>query len=109
MASKSKSKKIVRKYMIQIYPFNLENTILDSVLTIINKNDKIWIGTMTALGEAIEKTVGKNDAKKLPASPSSLRVVLNRVANRLRNRKVSVRFGRTTDHTRTRYVRFCAN
>jgi hypothetical protein len=98
----SKSKKIVRKHTAR---FNLEDTILDSVLTIIRKNDKIWIGTMTALSEAIER-LNKNNAKKLPASPSSLRVVLNRVANRLRNRKVSVRFGRTTDHTRTRYVRF---
>ncbi len=65
-----------------------------------------WTGTMTQLNEVLAKVVGKKDRKLLPRSSSALRVVLNRVVNRLRNKRVSVKFGRTTDHTRTRFVKF---
>lgn len=82
---------------------NVEDTVLQGVLNIINSN-KVWLGTMTDLGNRLIKKLGKKAV--LPGSPSALRVVLNRVANRLRKRGVGVKFGRTTDRTRTRYVRF---
>jgi hypothetical protein len=65
-----------------------------------------WTGTMSKLMTAIRKVSSKQQRDQLPGSPSALRVVINRIANRLRNRGVGVRFGRTTDHARTRYVRF---
>jgi len=82
---------------------NVENTILQGVLKVLDTN-KVWTGTMTDLNNKLVRNLGKKTT--LPRSPSALRIVLNRVVNRLRNRGISVKFGRTTDHTRTRYVRF---
>ena len=65
-----------------------------------------WTGTMTSLKTALNRVSSRRQRETLPGSASALRVVINRVTNRLRNRGIGVRFGRTTDHTRTRYVRF---
>lgn len=84
---------------------SVDNLVLSGVLKVLNKDNSSWIGTMTELNSVLARTVG-NQSKSLPGSPSALRVVLNRIVNRLRSRKVSVKFARTTDHTRTRYVTF---
>lgn len=84
----------------------VDNLILEGVLTILEKNDSSWIGTMTELNSNLVKVLGKKRSDMLPGSPSALRIVLNRVVNRLRNRKVSVKFARLNDHVRTRYVKF---
>lgn len=65
-----------------------------------------WTGTMTNLTTALNRVLSRRQRTILPGSPSALRVVVNRVANRLRSRGIGVRFNRSTDHTRTRYVRF---
>jgi len=65
-----------------------------------------WTGTMTNLTTALNRVLSRRQRTLLPGSPGALRVVVNRVVNRLRNRGIGVRFGRTTDHTRTRFVRF---
>lgn len=85
----------------------VDDVVVNSVLEVLRKHDsRTWTGTMTQLSVAITKVAGKRQSSALPGSPSALRVVLNRVVNRLRNRKVSVKFARTTDHMRTRYVKF---
>lgn len=86
---------------------NNDELVLNGVLSMISSSEESpWTGTMTELKNTLVKVTGKKDSKSLPQSPSALRVVLNRVVNRLRNRKISVKFGRTTDHTRTRFVKF---
>ena len=65
-----------------------------------------WTGTMTNLTSALNRVLSRRQRTLLPGSPSALRVVINKVVNRLRNRGIGVRFGRTTDHARTRFVRF---
>ena len=65
-----------------------------------------WTGTMTNLTTALNRVMSRRQRTLLPGSPGALRVVINRVVNRLRNRGIGVRFNRTTDHARTRYVRF---
>lgn len=86
---------------------NVDDVVFNSVLSFLSRqNVRSWTGTMTELSTGLTRVAGRKVSSVLPGSPSALRVVLNRVANRLRNRKVGVRFGRTTDHTRTRYVRF---
>lgn len=72
-----------------------------------------WTGTMTQLKTAIVN-FQINNKKAVsglywPASPSALRVALNTVVNRLRNAGVSIRFNRSSDHTRTRLVEFYNN
>lgn len=68
----------------------------------------VWTGTMTSLQTALKRTkvLSVNQKSLLPRSPSALRIAVNRVVNRLRSRGIGVKFGRTTDHTRTRFVRF---
>lgn len=86
---------------------SVDDMIVDGVLDVLDSHrDSVWLGTMTDLNSALVRVLGRKDSKVLPKSPSSLRVVLNRVANRLRNRSVGVRFIRSSDHSRTRYVRF---
>lgn len=100
----SNSKKNSRKSSTQN---DVSTVILNGVLTVIKGHkEDTWVGTMTELNSALVKVLGRRVPQNWPGSPSALRVVLNRTVNRLRNRKVSVRFGRTSDHTRTRYVEF---
>jgi hypothetical protein len=84
---------------------NVNDLVVNGVLTVVSSRES-WTGTMTQLGVAIRKVTDRSHRKMLPGSPSALRVVLNRVLNRLRTRKVRAIFGRTTDHARTRYVQF---
>lgn len=82
------------------------NEIVVRGITAVVANGNAWVGSMTDLAAAIKRVSSKRQRTLLPGSPSALRVVINRVINRIRNRGVSVRFGRTTDHTRTRFVKF---
>lgn len=86
---------------------NVDDVVLSGILEVLSRNNaKVWSGTMTELNSALVRVLGKKRSEILPGSPGALRTVTNRVVNRLRNRKVSVKFVRTTDHTRTRLVRF---
>lgn len=104
------SKRNVRKvYLETVWPeeTNIDEIVLSKVNTIVeNQSGSKWTGTMTNLMTALNRVSSKRQREILPGSPSALRVVINRVANRLRSRGIGVRFGRTTDHARTRYVRF---
>lgn len=86
----------------------VDNLVLENVISVMDMN-KTWTGTMTELNELFLNLAGRGSkslSKKLPRSPSFLRIVINRIANRLRTRGMSVKFGRTNDRTRTRYVKF---
>ncbi len=86
---------------------NVEEIVLRGVTSIIETQRlNPWKGTMTNLTAALNRVLSQHQRTLLPNSPSALRLVINRVVNRLRNRGISVRFGRTTDHTRTRLVTF---
>lgn len=86
---------------------NIENLVMNGIISIVNSsNARIWVGTMTQLNSALTSVLGRTQAKRLPGSPAALRLVVNKVVNKLRNRGTSVKFARTTDHARTRYVRF---
>ena len=103
-------KRNVRKvYLETVWPeeTNIDEIVLAKVNTVVeSQSGSKWTGTMTNLMRAINRVSSKRQREILPGSPSALRVVINRIANRLRNRGIGVRFGRTTDHARTRFVRF---
>lgn len=82
----------------------VDSVVLDGVLSMLRSKNNVWLGTMTSLHKDLVTVIGNK--KVLPASPSSLRVLLNRIVNRLRTRGISVKFGRASDYTRTRYVKF---
>jgi len=85
----------------------VDDVIFRGVSSIVERQSKgIWLGTMTELTTALNRVLSKNQRSISPGSPSALRVVINRVVNRLRNRGIGVRFGRTSDQSRTRFVRF---
>lgn len=87
---------------------NIDNLVLETVLNVVDSTSKgVWTGTMTNLSKSLVKftALSKQERNSLPKSPSALRVVLNRVVNRLRARSVSVKFGRANDAMRTRFVK----
>ena len=83
-----------------------DEVIFRGVTSVVSQTGGIWKGTMTNLTTALNRVLSQRQRTLLPRAPGALRVVINRIANRLRNRGIGVRFGRTTDHARTRYVRF---
>jgi hypothetical protein len=110
MKVSNKMKRNVRKvYLGTVWPEDVDvnELVFTKMITIVSdQSGGKWSGTMTNLMTALNKVSSKRQREILPGSPSALRVVLNRVANRLRSRGIGVKFNRTTDHTRTRYVRF---
>lgn len=84
----------------------VNQVILNGILQILDRKSGSWTGTMTQLNGALSRTLGKDYSQYLPGSPSALRVAVNRVVNKLRHRRVSVKFARTPDYMRTRLVKF---
>lgn len=78
-----------------------ETIALHSIMTFIQNNIE-WKGSMTELNSAIKKYTGK----QLTKSPAAFRTILNSITNKLRSRKVSVKFGRTNSK---RFVSFRYN
>jgi hypothetical protein len=86
---------------------DVSEIVFRGIVSIVRKQSSSgWTGTMTSLTSALNRVLSKSQRTQLPGSPSALRLVINRVANRLRSRGIGVRFGRTTDHGRTRFVKF---
>lgn len=88
----------------------ISDSILAGVLALLNRRSSgEWVGTMSELDNSLTRVLGKRVPRNWPGSPSALRVALNKAVNRLRVRKIAVKFGRTSDHSRTRYVKFVTN
>jgi hypothetical protein len=100
----SNSKTIVRRNMVNN---SVDEVIFRGIVSVVEKHAaSVWMGTMTDLTIAVNRVLSRKQRMSLPGSPGALRVVINRIVNRLRNRGISVKFGRSSDHTRTRFVRF---
>jgi hypothetical protein len=100
MTSRSK-RKIQRNPVVSSAP----SVVFNGISLVMQSNSK-WFGTMTQLSWAISRVLNPKQRNLLPKSPSALRLAVNQVVNRLRNQGIGVRFGRTTDHSRTRFVKF---
>lgn len=94
--------------MISNSKTNMEQIVLNGVLSVVNSQheNSIWTGTMTDLQNQISKNLSRSERKNLPGSPAALRIVLNRIVNRIRNKRVGVKFYRTPGFARTRLVKF---
>ena len=85
---------------------NVNDVIFRGVLSVVERHSAgHWNGTMTELNTTLNRVLSKKQRTMLPGSPGALRMVINKITNRLRNKGMSVRFGRTKDHMRTRFVR----
>ena len=100
MASKSKRKS---QRITTVSPAN--GVVFRGISSVMQSNN-VWFGTMTELTTALNRVLSRKQRNLLPKSPSALRLVVNQVVNRLRNQGIGVKFGRTTDHGRTRFVKF---
>lgn len=89
MASKSKTNEV-------------STVVFSGVKQLVNRRRTPWVGTMSDLMVVINN----GRFATLPKTPSAMRVALNKVVNKLRNAGISIRFSRSTDHARTRLVRF---
>jgi hypothetical protein len=83
---------------------SVDDVVLQGLLLVLDRTN-IWIGTMTDLSELLVRTVDKRTKRLLPKSASALGIVTKRVVNRLRNRRVSVKFFRAPCSNRTRLVK----
>lgn len=90
---------------------SVDDLVVQGIMQAVRSSDTLWAGTMTELNSDLVRVFNrsKNKMNSLPGSPSALRVVINRVTNRLRTRGISVRFWRDSDHTRTRLVQFVSS
>lgn len=70
--------------------------VVTGVKSIVNSKSQ-WVGTMSDLNLAIVSKLGSKVPSNWPASPSALRIVLNRVIRRVRAEGISVRFSRSRD------------
>lgn len=87
---------------------NIDNIVLNAVVSFVeSKKTKTseMTYTMTQLNNAIIKTIGKKTVEQWPGSPAALRVVLNRLVNKLRARKVSLSFSKTAGSNSKRVVK----
>lgn len=87
----------------------LNQNIQTRILTLLNRKNGHWNGTMTELNTAITAGLRRATPSNWPKTPSVLRRVINGVVYSLRRSGVRVQFGRTTDHSRTRFVSFEQN
>jgi len=88
---------------------NANEVVFQGIVSFItDKSNGKWTGTMTELTTRLNKTLNKQERSFLPGSPSALRVVINRVINRIRNQGVGVKFSRAPNRMRTRFVKFVA-
>lgn len=79
------------------------DVVRERVLALVERREQ-FVGTMTDLSYALTTGLRRSAPKVWPGSPSSMRKVLNTVLSSLRKEGVSVKFGRTPDHERTRFV-----
>jgi hypothetical protein len=88
---------------------DLVQNITTRIQTLLNRRNGSWNGTMTELNQAITSGLRRATPTNWPKTPSVLRRVINSVVPGLRRSGVRVQFGRTTDHSRTRFVSFTQN
>ena len=84
----------------------LMQTVKSRIETLLTRKNGTWNGTMTELNRAITAGLRRAIPTNWPKTPSVLRRVVDSVVPSLRKVGISVQFGRTTDHMRTRFVNF---
>jgi hypothetical protein len=92
-----------RTVKVSVSP-ELSEAIQTRIITLLDRKNGSWNGTMTDLNAAITSGLRKTAPSFWPGSPSALRRVMNVVAPRLRRAGVRVQFTRDSSHFRTRIV-----
>lgn len=107
------SKRVARKTTSRSTKMNIDRELIQQVhtriSTLLTRRNGSWNGTMTELNRAITSGLRRATPTNWPKTPSVLRRVVNAVVPSLRKSGIRVQFGRTTDHSRTRFVSFEQN
>lgn len=103
------SKRIVKKSVRMNVDRDLVETIQGRILSLLERKNGSWNGTMTELNRAITSGMRRAVPGNWPKTPSVLRRVINVMVGSLRRSGVRVQFNRGTDHNRTRFVSFEQN
>lgn len=99
------AKKTIRSKMNISKEFNQE--IQNRIRKVLSRNQGVWVGTMSELNIAITTGIRKSEYNSFwPKTPSVMRRVINTMIPSLSHSGVRTTFGRTTDHSRTRFVCF---
>lgn len=89
---------------------DVDTAILDGVVKLMSRartrsGDYTWNGSMTDLEASLRRIV-RRSISNWPQNPRGMRASLDRVVTKLRRLGVKTRFGRTSDHSRKRFVEF---
>lgn len=85
---------------------SVDDVVLNSVVANVRRNGS-WSGSMSELVVRVRRDYGNvRQVQGWPQNARGMRAVVDRLARRLRTAGIKVRFGRTTDHARKRFVEF---
>lgn len=84
---------------------NLDSVFLAGVERLLRNKSSSWTGSMTELETSLRKVVRRQNVS-WPSNPRAMRATVDRLLPNLRKAGVKVRFGRTNDHNRKRFVEF---
>lgn len=85
---------------------NLQTVFLSGVVRLLARTKTSqWSGSMTELETSLRKVVRRQNIV-WPSNPRATRAVVDRILPELKKLGVKVRFGRTSDHHRKRFVEF---
>lgn len=73
---------------------NIDTEIMNAIIALLDKKNEIS-DTMTGFQNKLVKKISKRLRDRFPKSPAALRVVFNRISNKLRSRGISVVFSRS--------------
>lgn len=82
---------------------SVDNLVVEAIASFATDSQR-WVGTMTQLSRKINRNLARSQKEHLPGSASALRKVIDRNLRRIRSRGISVKFSRSPDRMRTRFV-----
>jgi hypothetical protein len=84
---------------------NLDSVFVSGVARLLRNKASTWTGSMTELEASLRKVVRRQNVS-WPSNPRAMRATVDRLLPDLKKAGVKVRFGRTNDHNRKRFVEF---
>lgn len=82
-----------------------DTVLLNGIVRVVGRRVTPWVGSMTELSTALNRVV-RNVPAGWPENPRGLRAGVDRVIAKLRRAGIKTSFGRTSDHSRKRFVTF---
>jgi hypothetical protein len=80
----------------------VDDMVLNAVVSYLSNVSEVK-NTITNITKAMISNMPNKERKMFPTHPATVRVILNRITNRLRSRGITIQFSRGSDSMRTRF------